>query len=266
LGAFFLVAVACARQPAPPHQSPPLTVHAAASLIDTFPALAEAFKSSADGSTVLFNFAGSQQLAQQLAAGAPGDLFASADERQMTAVVNAGRVAEEEVRVLAANTLIVVLPQANPGAVTRLEDLARPGLKVVLADAAVPAGAYSREFLEKASSDPDFAPTYATDVLANVVSFEQNVRAVLTKVSLGEADAGIVYASDVAGDAGQKVQTLTITQRLNVRATYYIAPLRDAVTPETARSFLAFTLSAEGQALLADGGLLPAQPVAAELP
>ena len=146
------------------------------------------------------------------------------------------------------------MPPENPAEIRRLAEIARPGIKLVLAARAVPAGRYARQVLARAAADPTFDPAFAEAALANVVSYEQNVRAVLTKVALGEADAGLVYASDTLE---AEVAVLEIPAHLNIDARYLLAPLADSAEPELARAFVDFVLSAEGQQLLAAHGLQP---------
>ncbi len=242
--------------PAP--RSVTLTVFAAASLAEAFEAVAEAYEAAHPGVTVQLHLAGSQQLAQQLRLGAPADVLATAGLPPMQAAVEAGRVDPGAPRACARNRLVAVAPAGNPVRLDRLADLARPGLRLVLADAVVPAGAYTQAFLEKASAHsvpPGLGVDFGDRVRANVVSYEQNVRAVLTKVRLGEADAGIVYASDVV--AAPDLVRLTIPEALNVEAVYAIAPLADSPRPAEAQAFVAFVCSPEGRRLLARHGLLP---------
>ena len=232
-----------------------LTVFAAASLSDVFEAMGREFEAAHPGVRVVFSFAGSQQLAQQLAQGAPGDVFASADERQMGAVVESGRIEAGAAQTFARNRLAAVVAPGNPAGVEALADLARPGVRIALADAAVPAGRYALAFLDRAAEDDALGTAFREGVLANVVSYEQNVRTVLTKVALGEADAGIVYVSDAAA---ADVEVVTIPEGLNPVARYPIAPLRDAERPALAGAFVDYVLSEEGQGILAAYGFLPA--------
>jgi molybdate transport system substrate-binding protein len=232
-----------------------LKVFAAASLKEAFEDVAAAFTAARPGARVTFNFAGSQQLVQQIGQGAPADVFASANTRQMAAAIASGRIVSGTQQVFARNRLVVVLPADNPAGVRQLQDLARPGLRLVLAAREVPAGQYALEFLDKASADPAFGAAYREDVLKNARSFEENVRAVLAKVSLGEADAGIVYVSDAAA---ADVAQLAIPDALNVIAEYPIAALRDAADPAQAAAFVALVLSADGQRILAEHGFIPA--------
>lgn len=236
-----------------------LTVFAAASLANAFAEIAEAFEGQQEGVDVVLNAAGSQQLAQQLRLGAPADVFASADPRQMQAAVGGGRVDPEAPQSFAGNRLVVVAPVDNPAGLTRLQDLTQPGLRLVLAAAAVPAGRYSRVFLERAARDAAFGPAYEADVLARVASFEQNVRAVLTKVVLGEADAGIVYTSDLTGAPAAGLVQIEIPDAFNPLALYPIAPVANTDQPDLARTFIAFVRSPEGQEILKQYGFTPAR-------
>lgn len=229
-------------------------VFAAASLTDVFAEIGSAFAASNPQATVTFNFAGSQQLASQLAEGAPASLFASADQRQMDAAVTAGRVEPASVALFACNRLVVVV---NGSQVVTLPDLAAPGVKLVIGADVVPVGAYSLAFLDAAGADPAYGEPFRAGVLANVVSYEQSVRAVLSKVRLGEADAGIVYATDaqaVSGTTAADVTVIEIPAHLNQLAHYQIAPLRDAIAPEMTREFFGFLLSSEGKSILTQAG------------
>jgi molybdate transport system substrate-binding protein len=233
-----------------------LTVFAAASLTDAFEELGALFQRGHPGITVRFNFAGSQQLAAQLEHGASADVFASADQRWMAQVQRLGLAAGEPV-IFAHNRLVVVLPAENPARIDRLEDLARPGLKLVLAADAVPAGRYSREVLRNLSGRSGFGPDYERRVLANVVSEEENVKGVVAKVQLGEADAGVVYRSDVTPALGTKLRVLDIPAGANIVASYPIVVLSASGAPGAARTFVELVRGAEGRAALARHGLTP---------
>jgi molybdate transport system substrate-binding protein len=234
-----------------------LTVFAAASLTDAFGEIGKNFQAAHPGTNIVYNFAGSQQLVQQLGQGAPADVFASANGAQMQVAVNAGRVVSGTQRNFAHNRLVVIYPLDNPAAITTLEDLAKPGIKLVLAAAEVPVGSYSLQFLGKASATVDFGRAYSETVLANVVSYEENVRSVLSKVALGEADAGIVYTSDVVGDGAAQVGKIQIPDELNTVANYPVAVISDSANPELARAFMDYLLAADGQEVLAAYGFLP---------
>jgi molybdate transport system substrate-binding protein len=236
-----------------------LVVFAAASLSETFIEIGQGFESEHSDVRVVFNFAGSQQLAHQLSQGAPADVFASANQRQMQAVVQAGLVDAAAVEVFAHNSLVVLYPGDNPGDIHDLTDLVNPGLKLVLADQSVPVGQYSLQFLENASHPERLGSTYSQAVLGNVVSYEENVRAVLSKIHLGEVDGGVTYASDfLSADAinGLQLGRLDIPPEMNVLTSYYVAPLTHGDQGELSRKFLAYLLSHTGQEILASHGLM----------
>ena len=219
-----------------------VTVFAAASLTGAFEALAPGFEAANPGVKVRYSFAGSSSLATQVQQGAPADVFASADEANMEKVVDSGDVGGGP-EVFANNRLQVVVAAGNPEGIRGLADLARPGLAVALCAPAVPAGRYAAEAFAKAGVAPPPA------------SQELDVKAVVTKVSLGEADAGVVYTTDVRA-GGDEVAGVDIPESQNVTARYPIATLDDAANPEAAAAFVDFVLSPEGQAVLAAFGFL----------
>ncbi len=234
-----------------------LTVFAAASLTEAFTEIGDRFEAEHLGVEVVLNFAGSQQLAQQLLQGAPAEVYASANQAQMDQVVTSGRAAQEQVQVMIHNRLVVIYPAGNPGAIHALGDLAAPGKQLVFAAAQVPVGAYTLEFLAKAAQSSAFDPDYPDKVIANVVSYEENVKAVLSKVELGEADAGIVYSSDAVSATDPGVGQLAIPAELNVTGDYTLAPIADSAQPELAGEFIDFVLSTSGQEILASYGFIP---------
>jgi molybdate transport system substrate-binding protein len=240
---------------APPQPASPIAVFAAASLTAAFNEIGAQFTSET-GIPVVFNFAGSQQLRGQLEQGADADVFASANRKEMTAAVDSGLVGGGSEKIFARNRLVVIYPKANPGGIQALPDLAKPGLKLVVADKAVPVGQYSLELFDKMSKDPAFGADFAARVLKNVVSYEQNVKAVVSKVQLGEADAGVVYATDVTGDAREKVSALEVPDAFNQAAEYPLAVLAQSKQPASAAGFAAYVLSDAGQAILARHGFL----------
>jgi molybdate transport system substrate-binding protein len=234
-----------------------LTIFAAASLTEAFNEIGQNFSAEHPGVTFTFNFAGSQQLAQQLAQGAPADVFASANRTQMNVAIEAGRVVSGTERIFVRNRLVVVYPTDNPAGITQLQDLAKPGVKMILAAKEVPVGQYSLDFLTKAITDTAFSPTYMDDMLKNVVSYEENVRSVLTKITLGEGDAGIVYTSDITGDGADKVGRLDIPDNLNTIASYPIAVISDSAYPTQAQAFVDYVLSPAAQEVLVKYGFIP---------
>lgn len=258
--ALSLLLAACAAPP--PARQPAereIVIFAAASLRDAFNEIGGRFEQTTSSTRVRFNFAGSQQLAEQIKQGAPADVFASANARQMNNVISSGRVTSGTQQIFVQNRLVVVVAQ-NASPVQSLADLAQPGAKIVLAERAVPAGQYALEFLQKASNTAEFGRTFSQTVLANVVSYEEDVRAVFSKVALGEADAGIVYTSDVVAGKDNAVRTIAIPDDLNTLAAYPIAALNDSENAALAKQFIDFVLDKEGQAILARYGFIPVQP------
>ena len=217
-----------------------LKVFAAASLTAAFTDIGKQFTSANGGTKVTFNFAGSQALATQIQQSAPADVFASAD------LANMGKVKDlvGTPQNFASNLLAIVVEKGNPKGVKGLDDLASPDLKVVLAAEDVPAGRYAKQVLDKAG------------VKVTPVSQEDNVKAVVTKVSLGEADAGIVYVTDVTA-GGDKVEGVDIPQTQNVTATYPIATVKATKAQDKAQAFMDLVLSAQGQQVLEQYGFLP---------
>ncbi len=240
-----------------------LTIFAAASLQESFTAAGKAFRTANPSvSDVQINFGGSQALVAQLQQGAPADVFASADKTTMDHAVAAG-VIDGDPQVLVRNALAVVLPNDNPGQITGLKDLARPGVKISLADPSVPVGNYTLQVLDKLSADPAFGSDFKQQVLDNVVTREDNVRLVLTRVQLGEVDAGIVYRTDAqaananSGGTVPPVQTIAIPDRFNVPAIYFIAPVKGAPHAAAAQAWIQYILSDPGQAIMSQYGFLP---------
>jgi molybdate transport system substrate-binding protein len=234
-----------------------LTVFTAASLTDAFQEIAATLEQGNPGTKVMFNFAGSPTLRTQLAQGARADVFASADEPNMQGAQKDGSIAGEP-HIFARNLLVVIVPAPNPAGIATLQDLAKSGLKLVLARKEVPVGNYARQSLDKMSQESAFGHDFATRVLANLVSEEPNVKQVVTKVQLGEADAGIVYATDVTPTVRGALQVLTIPEPLNVVARYPIAVVKGALHEAGARAFIDYVLSPAGQAILTRHGFLAA--------
>jgi molybdate transport system substrate-binding protein len=245
VGAASLVAVA-----APAHASTEqrvgadgdLVVFAAASLTDAFTAIGDAFLSEHPDVDVTYNFAASSDLVAQIDEGAPADVFASADQRNMDKLVEAEGA--DAPATFATNSLEIIVEAGNPLDIASVEDLADPDLVVLTCDPEVPIGRYTELVFESAGVEvtPD--------------SLEENVRGIVTKVVEGEADAGLVYVTDVLA-AGEEAEGVDIPADINVVAAYPIAPVTDAPNPEAAVAFTEFVLSDDGQAILAELGFGP---------
>jgi molybdate transport system substrate-binding protein len=230
-----------------------LTVFAAASLSDAFNEIGNNFAFANFGVTVTFNFAGSRALRTQIEEGAPADVFASASRQEMATLITGSFVADRASQVFLNNKLVVILPADNPAGLDSLDDLANSGVKIVLAAEEVPVGHYARRALALMNSA--FGSDFKDKVLANVVSNEDNVKQVVAKIQLGEADAGIVYTSEAV--AAPELQTIKIPNELNVIAEYPIAPLINSVDADLATAFINYVLSPEGQAVLQKWGFAP---------
>ncbi|MGI8554248.1 MAG: molybdate ABC transporter substrate-binding protein [Dehalococcoidia bacterium] len=231
-----------------------LTVFAAASLTDTFKQMGSMIEQANPGTKVTFNFAGSPTLRTQLSQGARADVFASADEPNMQGAQQDGTIAGAP-RIFAQNRLVVIAPAKST--IAQLQDLAKPGTKVVLAQQSVPVGNYARQSIMKMSLDPAFGSDFNNKVVSNVVSDEQDVKGVVTKVQLGEADAGFVYTTDVTPAVRGQVKQLVVPDAFNVIARYPIAAVKGAPNAAGAQAFIDFVLSSAGQAILKDAGFIP---------
>lgn len=234
-----LLATSCGSDDAPP-AGDTTTVFAAASLTAAFTELGDAFTAENPDAGVTFNFAGSSDLVAQITEGAPVDVFASADLANMAELIDAGLDGDDPV-VFATNLAEIIVEPGNPTGITVVADLADGDLVVVQCAPEVPCGSYAEQIFVNAG------------VAVTPSSFEENVKAVVTKVVLGEADAGIVYRTDVIA-AGADAAGVTIGDDLNVVAEYPIVSIADAPNPVGARAFIEFVLSPAGQQILASYG------------
>jgi molybdate transport system substrate-binding protein len=216
-----------------------ITVLAAASLKESFTAIGKAFETADPGAAVTFSFGASSALARQVTQGAPADVFASASQKNMQQVVESGDASDPA--VFARNVLEIAVPEDNPADVRRLQDLARPGVKVALCQPQVPCGELAQKVLAKAN------------VQVKPATLEADVKATLTKVQLGEVDAGLVYVTDVKA-AGGKVTGVPIPADVTMATTYPIAALSGSENPALARAFVRYVLSGAARAELAQAG------------
>jgi molybdate transport system substrate-binding protein len=245
LAAVLLAALTACSKPA--EAGLPTTVFAAASLTAPFERIAQEFERSHPGTKIELHFAGTPQLVLQVRDGAQVDVFASADVPNMQKLV-AAKLTAMEPRTFAKNRLTLVVGKGNPKGIASFADLARKDLRVLLCGPEVPAGRYAREVLSKAG------------VTVQSASDEPNVKAVVAKIALGEADAGIVYVTDVASGGAAPapaVEAVSIPDVNNLVATYPIAVLSAGNNAATGASFVEFVLSPEGQQILGSAGFLP---------
>jgi molybdate transport system substrate-binding protein len=227
---------------ASPELSGTVTVFAAASLKESFTALGQEFEKQHPGTKVTFNFGGSDTLAASITGGAPADVFAAASPKTMAIVTDKKDAAGTPVTFVRNQLEIATLP-GNPGKVSSLKDLTKSGLKVVLCDKTVPCGAAAQKALQ------------ASDLKLTPVSYEQDVKSALNKVELKEADAAVVYKTDVHA-AGDKVQGVEFPESAQAINDYPIALLKNAPNAQAAKAFIALVQSAEGQKVLSQAGFL----------
>jgi molybdate transport system substrate-binding protein len=233
-----------------------LTVFAAASLTDSFNEIKATLEAANPDLSITYNFAGSSALVTQLAEGAKADVFASASSAQMTKAQEADIISGDPV-VFTQNRLAIVVPKDNPAGLQTPADLAKEGVKLVLAQPEVPVGQYARQSICKAGADrATFGDGFVDKVAANIVSEEDNVKSVLAKVRLGEADAGIVYTTDITAEVEGEVSVIEIPESINVVATYPIAPVTGG-NAELAAAFISYVLGPDGQAVLQKHGFEP---------
>lgn len=233
-------------------QAANLTVFAASSLTEALTELGRAFDAKT-GNRTTFQFAGSQALRTQLENGARADVFASASAAQFEPLARAGLIGGGQTFV--RNRLAIITPLGSQ--VRTLKDLTRPGVKIVLADKNVPAGEYTRRMLKAVDQAGTYGRDFSARVQNNVVSEEPNVRQVALKVSLGEADAAVVYQTDVTPALKKTVRVAALPSRFNQSASYPIGTLKSSPSPAQAQAFVNFALSAEGQKILKKWGFLP---------
>ncbi len=216
-----------------------ITVLAAASLTGSFDTIAKSFEKTNPGATVKISYGGSSALAEQIDQGAPADVFASASEKNMTSVTDGGNA--DKPTTFVQNKMQIAVPASNPAKITKLADLANPSVKVALCQPAVPCGATAAKVFANAK------------LTVTPVTQEQDVKATLTKVELNEADAAVVYVTDVKA-AGDKVKGIEIPDDVNATTDYPIATLKNAPNADGAKAFMDYVLSAEGIKVLQQAG------------
>ena len=232
-----------------------LTILSASSLIDAFGELGKTFEKQNEGVTVKQSFEASSTLLTQIQQGAPADVFTSAAMEEMNTAVEDGLVAGDP-KVFVKNREIIMVPKDNPAKIESLRDLAKPDIKLVLAQKDVPAADYALEILGKANAQ--YGEGFEKKVLSNVVSRESDVRASVNRVVVGDADATFGYASDYTPDIRDRVKIVPVSPDLNIIATYPIAALEDAKSPELARKWVELVRSEEGQRVLEKWNFEPA--------
>lgn len=249
----FFTSTSCSNPPAHDNE---IIFFAASSLTDAVSEIVSEYEREHPTVTVRLNFAGSSQLATQLIEGASAHLFASANETQMQRLIEEKVIMSNSMQFFASNQLVLIVPIDNPAGISSIADLAQPGIKFVTASQDVPIGEYTRQSVTKMETSGEFAAGFEDAVLANIVSEEANVRQIVTKILLGEADAAIAYQSDVQLHSSN-LSVIRIPKRYNVVARYPIALLQKANDSRPVSDFIAFMQSAKGQSILTKWGFSP---------
>ena len=240
----------------PPVAEITLKVFAPSSLTDAAKELAAAFESANPGVKVAIEFGHTPTQRVQFTQGATGDVFITASKKDMDDAITDQSVTSGAEALMARNQLVVILPPTNPAGIEKLEDLANKDVKILIANGETPVGKFTMTALDK--FDKQFGADYKTKFTAHVVSQEAGVKPIVSKVMLGEVDAGLVYISDTVAEPDLK--KLEIPAELNVISQLFIAPLAKATGPEQAKAFTAFAVSPEGQAILQKWGFLAGKP------
>ncbi len=233
-----------------------LTVFCGAGLTGALSEIGEIYENSSNVS-VKFNFDGVPALRAQIEQGAYADILVSANLKHMNALMSEGFIDNSTVKVFARNKVAIIVPNDNPANITGLKDLAVPGVKILMGTKDLPAGDYALMVLDKLAMDPEYGPGYKEAVLANVVSQETTVNRIVSKVAMGEADAGFAFNSDVSPQMVGKVTRILIPDRYNVEGDFPVGVLSQSKYPPEARAFIEVLMSEKGQAVLDRYGFIP---------
>ena len=230
-----------------------IRIMAASSLTESFNEIKQKFEAKYQNINVEMNFSGSQQLVTQIELGVDSDLFVSANKEYMDKLTSEHLVGNS--KIFAHNKLIFVV-SSNAKNIKNLNDLTKPGIKLDIASPAVPVGKYTLEMLNKIERSGKFYPNYKQNFLKNVITQELSVKSVLTKVELGEVDAGVVYKTDVTKESFKKVKIITVDDKYNVIANYPIAVIKNSKNKEAAGAFMNYVLSDKGQNIFRKYGFM----------
>lgn len=240
--------------PSPTLEPVELTIFAAASLKGALEAAQDAYETANPGTTLIISTDSSAALKTQIEQGAPADLFLSADTKNPQALVDAGLTDGAAVD-FAGNKLVVIVPTDDPAGIQTPADLATPGVKIIAAGDEVPITRYANQLVENLAMEPGYPADFVAAYQANIVSKEDNVKAVVAKLELGEGDAAIVYVTDAK--ISTKVASVEVPDTANVVATYAGVVVRATDSPDAAAAFLTWLAGPDGQAILAGFGFLP---------
>jgi molybdate transport system substrate-binding protein len=250
-----------ATAPASPRAT--LSVLASASFRGVFKEIGKRFETANPDTSVIFTFDNGMKLAQQIRQGAAADVFAAIAARQLDPVVQSGQISSGTPIIFAHDRLVVIAPRRRTAAVAALADLARPGVRLIMAPSTTPAGQSTLDFLARASADPALGASFKADVLKHVIAYEEQPRAIPGKVLQGPADAAVVYSSDVAPELADQLTIIDIPDTLNPVLAYAVAPVKASGNARLAQMFAAYLLSPEAQATLTRYGFIAVDATAA---
>ncbi len=231
-----------------------LIVYTAASLTGVSHDLGSAFESMYPGTKITFNLAGTQTIKNQIQMGAYADVFMSASTRYTNELMGGGYLVNDTVRKFTSNYIVIIVPSGNPGNIQSYTDLARPGVKIAMGTGEVPVGINTRIVLDKLSASPDTPDGWKDAVFQNVVTYENAEPGIVTKVSLGEVDAGFVYESSFSAAKTGTLELIPIPGEYNALQIYTLGILTDSRNKKTGETFIEFILSDEGQTILKEYG------------
>lgn len=233
-----------------------LVVFCAASLTGAFGEMGQIYEDE-NGVDVMLNFDGTQAIRTQVEQGAIADVFISANKNHMDALMAEGFMDNDTVSIFTENRMVVIVPADNPADIQSLSDLAEPGVMIITGVKDAPFGSYTLQVLDKLANDSTYGPKYREAVMSNVISQETSVSHLVSKIALGEADAGFAYQSDISPELSEQVSKVVIPDQYSVVAEYPLGRLKESENPDQAARFIEFVRSTEGRAVLEKYGFQP---------
>jgi molybdate transport system substrate-binding protein len=233
-----------------------LVIFCAASLTGAFGEMGQIYEDE-NGVDVILNFDGTQAIRTQVEQGASADVFVSANKKHMDSLMAEGFMDNDSVSIFTENKMVVIVPEENPADIQTLSDLAEPGVMIVMGIREAPFGSYALQVLDNLANDSAYGPEYRDAVMNNVISQETSVSHLVSKIALGEADAGFAYQSDISPELSEQVSKVEIPDQYNVVAEYPLGRLKESENPYEAASFIEFVISPEGRAILEKYGFQP---------
>ncbi|MCR3883334.1 molybdate ABC transporter substrate-binding protein [Methanotrichaceae archaeon M04Ac] len=233
-----------------------LVVFCAASLTGAFGEMGQIYEDE-NGVDVMLNFDGTQAIRTQVEQGAIADVFISANKKHMDALMAEGFMDNDTVSIFTENRMVVIVPADNPADIQSFSDLAEPGVMIITGVKDAPFGSYTLQVLDKLANDSTYGPKYREAVMSNVISQETSVSHLVSKIALGEADAGFAYQSDISPELSEQVSKVEIPDQYSVVAEYPLGRLKESENPDQAARFIEFVRSTEGRAVLEKYGFQP---------